>query len=351
MLSELREEFWILRARQAIKKVLYTCIPCKIARNTFGQEREAPILADRGTASRASLYVKGKSSLRKCYIALFTCATVRAVQLEHCSDLNTDTFLLAFQRFIGHRRIAHTIYTYNAQTFHAANQEFADLWQTLSATKTHRLIAQYGITWKFIAPRAAWWGGLRERMIGTTIRCLKKGLGQSQATDEYLTNTLVSIEAALNSRPVTQDTEDALTPAHFLCGAKLTTLPSTTEPQREGNLKKTQKRTKRMADDFWRRCEQEYLMELRSFHVISQPKGRSGTVRTGDIVLLQEDHLPRNMWNKARMEELKVGRDEATRTAVFRGANGTVLVHPIQLVILLEVDQGGEDVEDLLIRL
>jgi hypothetical protein len=117
-------------------------------------------------------------------------------------------------------------------------------------------------------------------------KCLRKVLGQSQATDEELATTLVSIEAALNSGPITQDTEDVLTPAHFLCGAKLTALPSTTEPQREGNLK-THQRTKRMADDFWRRWEKEYLMELRSFHVISQPKGRSGKVQTRDIVLLQ----------------------------------------------------------------
>jgi len=52
VLSELREEFWILRARQAIKKDLYTCLPCKIARNPFGQEREAHMRADRVTASR-----------------------------------------------------------------------------------------------------------------------------------------------------------------------------------------------------------------------------------------------------------------------------------------------------------
>jgi hypothetical protein len=52
------------------------------------------------------------------------------------------------------------------------------------------------------------------------------------------------------------------------------------------------------------------------------------------------------MWKKARVEELKVGRDGATRTAVLHGANGIVLFRPIQLVIPLEVDQGGEDVED-----
>jgi hypothetical protein len=52
------------------------------------------------------------------------------------------------------------------------------------------------------------------------------------------------------------------------------------------------------------------------------------------------------MWKKARVEELKAGRDGAIRTAVLHGANGTILVRPIQLVIPLEVDQGGEEVED-----
>ena len=88
-----------------------------------------------------------------------------------------------------------------------------------------------------------------------------------------MATTLFSIEAALNSRPITQDIEDVLTPEHFLCGAKLTTLPSTTEAQKDGNLEKTHQRTKRMADDFWRRWEKEYLMELRFFHVISQKRG------------------------------------------------------------------------------
>jgi len=93
--------------------------------------------ADRVTASRPfqvagidfadPLYVKGKRPLRKCCIALFTCATVRAVHLELCSDLTTDTFLLAFQIFIGRRGLPHTIYTDNAQKFHAANRELAEL--------------------------------------------------------------------------------------------------------------------------------------------------------------------------------------------------------------------------------
>jgi hypothetical protein len=46
ILSELREEFWILLARQAIRKVLYECLPFKMANKTRGQKIEAPLPAD-----------------------------------------------------------------------------------------------------------------------------------------------------------------------------------------------------------------------------------------------------------------------------------------------------------------
>jgi hypothetical protein len=73
------------------------------------------------------LYAKGKPIRRKCYIALFTCATVHEFHLELCSGLMTDMFLLAFQRFIGHCVLPHTIYTDNAQMFQAVNKELAKL--------------------------------------------------------------------------------------------------------------------------------------------------------------------------------------------------------------------------------
>ncbi|GFT41712.1 integrase catalytic domain-containing protein [Nephila pilipes] len=108
------------------------------------------------------------------YIALFTCATTRALHIEFLSDLTTDKFLLALQRFVGLRGLPNTIYTDNATTFHAANEELILLWQTLSSAKTQEYYAQNGITWRFIAPLVAWWGGWWERLIGIVKQCLRK---------------------------------------------------------------------------------------------------------------------------------------------------------------------------------
>jgi len=155
----------------------------------------------------------------------------------------------------------------------------------------------------------------------------KDCVGAVTGQGRRLATILVSIKIALNSRPITQDNEDAFTPANFLwCKTDDVALHKS-----HGNLK-THQRPKRMPDDLWRRWEKECLMELRSFHLISHQKGRSGKVLTGDIVLLQEDGRPRHMW-MARVEELMVGRDGATTTAVRLGANETVPFRPIQLVI------------------
>jgi len=54
ILSELRAHFWILRARQAVKKALRSCLPCKLAHNPAGQELEAPLSADR--VQRSTLF-------------------------------------------------------------------------------------------------------------------------------------------------------------------------------------------------------------------------------------------------------------------------------------------------------
>jgi hypothetical protein len=260
--------------------------------------------------------------------------------------MSTDRFLLALERFVGRRGLPNTIYSDNATTFHASNRELTELWLALIASKTHQYLARHGITWKFIVPRAAWWGGWWERMIGSTKRCLRKVLGRSQVDEEGLNTILVSIEASLNSRPITQDeaTADVLTPAHFLVGERLTALPTGPEPAARRDLAKEFRRQQRATEDFWKKWQREYLTQLKSFHEVRQPQRGSSSLRLGDVVLLYEDTRPRHMWKKARIEELREGRDGRIRTVVLRTSKGSTISRPVQLVIPMEVDQGGEDV-------
>ncbi|XP_023705567.1 uncharacterized protein LOC111863452 [Cryptotermes secundus] len=260
VLSELRDEFWILRARQTIKKALHHCLPCKISKNTRGQEIEAPLPADRlkptkpftvtGVDFAGPLYVKVGSLTQKAYIVLFTCATTRALHLELASDMGTDKFLMAFRRFSGRRGIPQTIYFDNVRTFHAASKELAELSQVFADQRTSQHFAHNGISWKFIASRAAWWGGWWEQMVGTVKRCLRKVLGKSQINEEALGTLLMEVEATINSRPIVQDDSDVLAPTHFLNGERLTALPTGLEPTTRDNLRKEDRLREEIQEDF-----------------------------------------------------------------------------------------------------
>ena len=62
--------------------------------------------------------VKVNRQTKKMYVCLFTCATTRAVHLELVPDLSTETFVLAFRRFIINKGMPHTIYSDNGTTFY-----------------------------------------------------------------------------------------------------------------------------------------------------------------------------------------------------------------------------------------
>ena len=86
---------------------------------------------------------------------------------------------------------------------------------------------------------------------------------------------------------------------------------------------------------------------MRSFHEARQQQA-STKFRRGDVVLLQEDVRPRHMWKRDVIEQLIEGRDGMIRNVVLRTPEGNKITRAIQLVIPLEVDQGGEDVAELL---
>jgi len=186
-------------------------------------------------------------------------------------------------------------------------------------------------------------------MVGTTKRCVRKVPGRSQVPEEGLNSTFVAIEAAINSRPIVQAEGEsgALTPAHFLVGGRPTAIPTGPHFETNGSLAKEFRMRQRLADDFWRRWQREYLTTLRNFHDVRQQQAFA-KLRVGDVALLQEDVRPRHMWRKALVEQLIEGRVGRIRTVVLRTPEGNEITRPIQLVVPLEVDQGGEDVEECL---
>ena len=95
--------------------------------------------------------------------------------------------------------------------------------------------SETGITWRFIAERAARWGGFWERLIRSVKKCLRKVLARASLNFEEMCKVLREVEAILNSRPPTfvhneLDEPPPLTPAHFHVGKILIFLPPKAYP-------------------------------------------------------------------------------------------------------------------------
>ena len=114
VLSLIREKFWILKARTAVKSVLVDCFDCKRRQAPLGEQKMADLPADRVTPEKppftfvgidcfGPFVVRRGRSLVKRYGVLFTCLSIRAIHLEVAHSLDTDSFINAMRRFIALR--------------------------------------------------------------------------------------------------------------------------------------------------------------------------------------------------------------------------------------------------------
>ncbi|CAK9833693.1 hypothetical protein ANTRET_LOCUS10340 [Anthophora retusa] len=143
---------------------------------------------------------------------------------------------------------------------------------------------------------------------------------------ESAMNSITKIEAILNSRPLTSLSSDPndfnpLTPAHFLIGGPLTSIPE--HDFRDTNVSRlsTWQHVQKMKQHFWTRWHKEYLHELtvrRKWH-----SGQTNDIPINTMVILHEDNAPPIRWPLGRITEVHPGEDGVIRVATVRTANGT----------------------------
>ncbi|XP_055951562.1 uncharacterized protein LOC129987627 [Argiope bruennichi] len=110
LLNALREKYWILNGRKAVKHVVASCITCKryssknievISPTPLPENRvkDAAVFQITGVDMAGPLFLKDKKS----WVLIFTCAVYRAVHFELVTAASTDVFLMAFRRFVSRR--------------------------------------------------------------------------------------------------------------------------------------------------------------------------------------------------------------------------------------------------------
>ena len=98
-LTTIRERFWILRGREAVKRVIKNCVICLRINGMRNKSQSTPDLPRERVSEDPPFMHVGLDFAGPLNVCLFTCASTRAIHLELCKSLDVQDFLLAFRRF------------------------------------------------------------------------------------------------------------------------------------------------------------------------------------------------------------------------------------------------------------
>ena len=182
-MAKVREQYWIPRLRQQVKRIIKRCHSCKrfqavaLATPPLGQLPGAFEVVGVNFAG-ATNYLKLSRKEGKAYLVLFACSLSRALYLEVLPNLETATFLGSLRRLFARRGRPSTIFSDNGRTIVGAAKLLREI------RKDERLqayLAEEEISWKFNLSCAPWWGGQFERLVGLFKRAFYKTIGGRNA--------------------------------------------------------------------------------------------------------------------------------------------------------------------------
>jgi hypothetical protein len=119
--------------------------------------------------------VIGRRSVKR-YGILITCLSSRAVHLEVLDSTDADYFIMALRRFISLRDNPALVYSENGTNLKAGNKEFAEGIKNLNSIRVSGEMADRGINWRYSPPTGSHYGGILERLIGSSKAALRASL-------------------------------------------------------------------------------------------------------------------------------------------------------------------------------
>ena len=216
--SVLRQEYWNVGLRNALRSVKAKCVKCRTQRAGVSQ----PIMADlprerlqervfpftnTGFEHFDPFEVKFMRKTMKRWCCLFTCLMTRAVHIEVVS-LEAETCLTAITRFLSRRGKPSTNLSDNGTNSVGAAKEMRDCINAWNQSEIEMSLAQKDIKWNFNPPEAPHFGGIWERFVRSCEKAMIAVLDGRSLTDDVLITTMCLVEQPLNARPLTSFSDD-----------------------------------------------------------------------------------------------------------------------------------------------
>ena len=241
VLATVRNKFWVVHGRVAVRRVLGGCFSCRKRTAPVGEQFMAPLPEDRlkpdsppfthvGVDYFGPMQVKQGRSVVPRYGCLFTCLVSRAIHVEIAHSLDTDSFLNALTRFISRRGKPNIIRSDNGTNLKSGERELREALQAWNQEKIHNVLLQKEIKWIFNPPSASHMGGVWERLVRSIKTILKMLVKEQLLSDKSLLTLMAEVERVLNNRPLTPVSDDPndlepLTPNHLLLQKSNESLP------------------------------------------------------------------------------------------------------------------------------
>ena len=350
VLSNLRESYWILSGRSAIKATIRRCFFCQVRK----AQRKYPMMADlppgrvaheeppftnTGVDLFGPISVKQGRKQVKRYGVIFTCLTVRCVHLDVVESADTDAFINCLRRFTNRRGRPRSMYSDRGSNFVGCTNELKEFISNLDHHKIKDFASAMSVDWVFNPPKAPHMGGAWERLVRSTKQVMSGLMNEKVLTDPQLYTLLTEVECILNNRPLTHVSDDAddfnaLTPNHILFGKyRLWSYLDCDITDKDISSRKHYRQVQALAGLFWRRWRKEYLPDL-----TRRPIWRSkvSNVAVGELVLLNDDDdTKRRSWPLARVIRTLPARDGTVRIVELKTKDG-VYTRPVSKIHRLE---------------
>ena len=204
------------------------------------------------------------------------------MHIELVSSLTTAEFIKSSRR--GKPKI---VYSDNAKTLKAGVKWLANINRD---QKIRDFLSDETILWKFNVPKAPWWGGQFERLIGLIKASLYRTIEKAQLTWAELEEVFLDIEIMLNNRPLPYIEKEIdypiLTPNSLILGCDVNFPDAAPHECENETIKKRHKYIKRCKEALWKRWKHECLVA-----VIKKPnlknKYKTFKINVGDVVLIK----------------------------------------------------------------
>ena len=358
-LNTVREQIWIPKGRQTIKKIISACVLCKkVEGRPCIYPGPPPLPSIRVSLNKpfenvgvdytgAIILTKTSDNLPlKVYICLFTCTATRAIFLSVAQDMSANTFLLILRKFCATHSTPKVIISDNGTNFTCSAKFLEEIYNDFNVSE---FCSVNKIAWKFIAPRAPWQGGFYEIMIKLVKNCLRKVLYKKKVSLAELETIIIEIQARINNRPLTYVDNDRskleiLTPSRLLIGHKVEVFPTLindviSDPPylTHTDLNDHFRHLSLILNKFSGVWKKEYLLSLREKHYGSCSSKIGTPLSVGQVVLIESD-CSRGDWPLGRITALHCDGDNIVRSVEVFTDNKTS-VKTVEKLIPLEVSE------------